>query len=388
MVNYLGMLSNPQINYEIFYEIMCNFQKGGLKPEIYNEFISAINSLPPISARTPSHYAIFDKFGLTDISGEDFSVIIREVHKRGIDKNKFCWHPDASPTNCNVDNNGKIIISAAHSIQNNGVLSKIVKNGHVMTYALDKAEFNGKELGKNHASIFWGFCNKHDAIFKPIEIQSYTQTPEQNFLFAYRGFVVSSHKKNEASTLIKFGERAKKDIEENKKIFDDAIRTNDFSIIETEVFELPAFYPIAVSSAFYLDYDFDGNPIPHPEDERMEDIFVTLYPVDNKTYFLLSYFTNDKHLYGNLGNQLRIRNNLKSDISILIAAHTENIYFNPTYYEKFIKKYEKILEVIMLETQFDSAQIDENNELNTEFSFTPSDYLNNPYNINFFESEE
>jgi hypothetical protein len=258
-----------------------------------------------------------------------------------------------------------------------------VENGHVMSYALDKGDFDGKEVGKNHASIFWGFCNKHDAVFRPIEIQTYTQTPEQNFLFAYRGFVVSSHKKIEVSTWMNFGEQSDNDIKQNKQIFDTAILSNDFSTIETEIFELPAFYPIAVSSAFYLDFDFQGNPIPH-SDDRIEDIFVTLYPVDNKTYFLLSYFTQDKDLYGDLGNQLRNRNNLKSDITMLIAAHTENIHFNPLYYKTFIEKYEETLKLILFHTQFDHATINDNNEMDVNFSFTPSNYLDNPYDINFF----
>jgi len=383
MVNFLRQLENPQMNYEMFYEVLRDFRKGGLKPEIYDDFLLTIKSLPQLSKRTLSDYKAFDKFGLTDISEDDFSTIMREVMRRGIEKSKFCWHPEASATNCNVDQKGRIVISAAHSIQNNGVLSKIVENGHVMSYALDKGEFDGKELGKNHASIFWGFCNKHDAIFRPIEIQQYTKTLEQNFLFAYRGFVVSSHKKIEVSTWMNYGEQSDNDIKRNKQIFDNAILSNDFSVIETEVFELPAFYPIAVSSAFYLDFDFQGKSIPH-SDERMEDIFVTLYPTENKTYFLLSYFTQDKHLYGDLGNQLRSRNNLKSDITMLIAAHTENIYFNPVYYKTFIEKYEKILELIMFHTQFDHATIDENNELNINFSFTPNNYLDNPYDINFF----
>ncbi|KAA6331784.1 hypothetical protein EZS27_019648 [termite gut metagenome] len=219
MVNFLQQLENPQINYERFFEVLRDFRKGGLKSEIYDDFISTIKSLPPLSKRIQSDYNVFDKYGLTDVSEDDFASIMREVTRRGIESSKICWHPQASTTNCNVDNKNRIIISAAHSIQNNGVLSKIVEKGHVMSYALEKGEFDGKELGKNHASIFWGFCNKHDAIFQPIEIQPYTQTSEQNFLFAYRGFVISNHKKIEVSTWMNFGEQSDNDIKQNTQIF-------------------------------------------------------------------------------------------------------------------------------------------------------------------------
>lgn len=383
MTNFLRQLENPQINSEKFFEVMRDFRKGGLNPAVYVDFMKEVKQLPNITSRQSKDYKVFDKFNLTDISEDDFSAIMKEVMKRGITNSKICWHPAASNSTCKVDNAGKIIISAAHSIQNNGVLSKVADNGHVMSYAFDKGEFDGAQLGKNHASIFWGFCNTHDAIFSPIEVNPYSGTEEQHFLFAYRGFVVASHKKIEVSNWMNFGEQSDNDIAENRKIFDAAILNQDYSVIQTEVFELPAFYPIAVSSSFYLDFDFEGNPIPH-SDDRMEDIYVTLLPSDSKTYFFLSFFQQDQNLYKNLGDQLRKRDDLKSDITMLIAAHTENIYFNPTYYKTFIEKHEQVLKIIMLHSQMDYATIDENDELNVNFSFTPSNYLDNPYDINFF----
>jgi hypothetical protein len=383
MVNFLKQLENPQMNNPMFYEVMRDFRKGGLNPTMYDDFLNTIKSLPPIAKRKPKDYEIFDKFGLTDISEEDFSAIMGEIIRRGIAKSKFCWHPEAGSTTCSIDAGGNIHVSAAHSIQNNGVLSKLVEDGHVMSYVFDNGEIIGKEFGKNRASIFWGFCNKHDAIFNSIETQPYTNTPEQNFLFAYRGFVVSSHKKIEVASWINFGEQSDNDIKENKRIFDEAILKNNYAIIHTEVFELPSFYPIAVSSAFYLDFDFEGNPIKHSE-ERMEDVYVTLYPADKTTYFLLSYFEIDTILYGELGNQLRKRNKLKSDITMLIAAHTDNVFFNPVYYKTFIQKYEKILKEIMFQTQADYGVVGKDDKLDVEISLTPSNYLDNPNNINFF----
>lgn len=383
MVNFLRHLENPQIKYEKIYEVMRDFRRGGLNPLMYNDFLETIKLLPPLHYRKENDYKIFDKFNLSNISEADFPIIMKEVMKRAINESKVCWHPKADNKTCKIDNSGKIIVSAAHSIQNNGVLSQIAEDGYVMSYALDKSEFEGTLFRKNIASIFWGFCNTHDAIFSPIEIKPYIGTPEQHFLFAYRGMAVSFHKKKEVMMWMDYGIQAENDIIENKKIFDDAIIKNNFSIIDTEVFELPAFYPIAVSTAFYLDFDFEGNNIIHSE-ERMENIFVTLLPNKNKTYFLISYFKQDKGLYGDLGNQLRKRNNLKSDITMLIAAHTENVYFNPTYYETFIKKYEEILGNLMTLTQNDYGTIDENGQIVVESSLTPQYYLNNPFNLNFF----
>jgi len=383
MVNILGLLENPQFRYERYFEVLRDFRKGGLNPQIYPEFIELVKSLPPLGRRRQSDYSIFYKFQLKDISKEEFSLIVRELQKRSIERSKKCWHPEAGESTCNVDSNGKIIVSAAHSIQNNGVLSKIVEDGHVMGYALDSVAFDGKRKGKDHASIFWGFCNKHDSIFNPIEIQPYTGRDQQHFLFAYRGFVVAVHKKIEASYWIDFGEQSDKDIVADRKIFDEAILKNDYSVIETQVFELPVFYPIAVSTSFNLEFDFEGKPIKH-SDERMEPVFVTLLPTDNKTYFLFSYFKEDSELYQKVGNQMRMRNNLKSDISILLVSHTENIYFNPTYYNTFIIEQAELFETVFLEAQLDDGILNENGGVTVNASFTPNNYLDNPYRINIF----
>jgi hypothetical protein len=370
--NFLGLMNDSMINYEKVYEVMLDFHKGGLTKKIYEEFIKTTKLLPPHNKREETDFVLFEKFNLSDVSDEEFATILREVMRRGVQESKMCWHPNASNTTCNLDSSGKIIVSGAHSIQNNRILSEIAENGHVMTYALDKGKlaFDNIQFGRKHASVFFGFCNSHDALFRPIEINSYSGTEEQFFLFAYRGFVVSLHKKTERATWMNYGEQSTNDIVETKKIFDASILSNNFSVLNTEVFELPSFYPIAASSAFYLDFDFEGNPIPHTEN-RAEYIFVTLIPTGNKTYFLLSYFHQDGHLYKKLGEQLRNRNNLKSDITMIIAGHTDNVYFNPTYYMTFIEKHENVLMNIIMHTQ-------------TKYFRTPSNYLDNPYGINFF----
>lgn len=140
---------------------------------------------------------------------------------------------------------------------------------------------------------------------------------------------------------------------------------------------------MAVSSCFYLDYDFEGKSINH-SDERMEYIFITLLPNVDKTYFLLSYFKIDAPLYGLLGSQLITRNNFKSDISVLIVGHAENTYFNPAYYKSYIEKQLGAFERLMIETQFDIGQINDNNLVNNISSITPNDYLLNKYGISLF----
>ena len=383
MVNYLGLTETPTAKYEFFFEVIRDFRKGGLSPSNYEEFLNTVKSLPPILNRKPSDYNVFSKFGLIDLSEEDFPAVMREAQRRSAEKSKMCWHPLAGSSTCKLGSNGEIIISAAHSLQNNGVLSKIMKDGHVTTFARDTTKMDGKLLSKNVASVFWGFCNKHDAIFKPIETVSYTETIEQNFLFAYRSFTVAAHKKNEGSNLFDFGDQADNDIIETKKIFDEAILSGNMDILDTTVVQFPLFYPVAAASSFYLDFDFEGNEISH-SDERMENIFITLVPDASGSYLIVSYFKRDAHLYENFVKQLVERNNLKSDVSILLAAHTENIYFEPVYFSTFIENQGEEIKSAMKDSQFDYAYFDENNQRVDSFSLTPVNYLSNPFSINLF----
>ncbi|SFC72001.1 hypothetical protein SAMN05216297_1023 [Flavobacterium phragmitis] len=385
MVNYLKILENPQINFEKTFEVIRDFQMGGLNSANYHDFMQTAKSLPPIRMRNTATYSVFDKFNLTDISHDKYGAIQKEVIKRGIRASKICWHPDADTSTCNLNENGEIIVTAAHSIQNNGILSEIAENGKVLSYKFDKGKLVSREFQKNSASTFMGFCNNHDSIFRPIENFTYLKSPEQNFLFAYRGFVMVCHKKLELSISKNFGDQSQIDITENKKIFDKAIKQKDYSRVESEVFELPFFYPIAASSSFYLDFDFQGSAISH-SDDRMENVFVTLLPKkkENKTYFILSYFKEDRHLYQNLGKQLRSRNNLKSDITMILAAHTDNIFFNPVYYMTFIEKIQDAVAKLIFQTQYDHGIIDFKNNIQHQFSYTPSNYLANPDKINIF----
>jgi len=380
-VNYLNLIHHPQINHEFFFEILRDFRKGGLKPEIWDDFLQSVREVES----NKGGYKLFDQFSLSDISQEDFKAVQIELIKRSIEISRKCWHPEASPTTCDIDGKGRIILSAAHSVQNNGVLSKIADSGHVTTITFNEGEITGsKPIGKRLASIFWGFCNKHDAIFRPIEIEPYSGTEIQHFLFAYRSFVVSAHKKLESSLQIKPDSQAMVDIDKTKDIFDHAILHKDYKAIETYAYTFPLFYPVAASSCFYLDYDFDENIIKHSA-SRMEYLFFTILPIyPNKTVVLLSFLKQDKHLYENLAKQITNRNKLKSDISILALGHCENIYFNPKYYEAFIQRIEPIFLEITIATQFYNALLDSNDQIQEIESMTPKNYLNNSWNMNIF----
>ncbi len=125
------------------------------------------------------------------------------------------------------------------------------------------------------------------------------------------------------------------DVRANRKIIDPALLACNWDVFETHAFVLPAMYPVASSGSFYLEFDFEGIAIPHSA-ERIEFVYVTLLPQDKTTLFLFSYLSEDAALYRKIGDQLKARNNLRLDISALLAPHNENIYFEPQYHAQFI----------------------------------------------------
>ena len=101
-----------------------------------------------------------------------------------------CLHPRAGRSTCQ----GKII--RAHTIQRNGGLSRIAREGHVynalkysrMFQETECTEDKNPELiGVRKASTFGGFCSPHDnELFSPIEKHPFTGESTQVALLAYR----------------------------------------------------------------------------------------------------------------------------------------------------------------------------------------------------------
>jgi hypothetical protein len=81
---------------------------------------------------------------------------------------------------------------SSHSVQNATALSQIEEGGHVMemrmNFSAQPPQPELRSIGRNDASTFPGFCQKHDSeIFKPIDTKPLdVKDGEQLFLLAYR----------------------------------------------------------------------------------------------------------------------------------------------------------------------------------------------------------
>ncbi len=116
------------------------------------------------------------------------SQVVLESFKKTYRKG-YCLHPEASPQTCK----GNII--RAHTIQRNGGLNRIAREGHVYNCLLHdtsltrrlRIEKEPDLVGIGQASTFTGFCSYHDdALFAPIEKEPFVGSAEQVALLGYR----------------------------------------------------------------------------------------------------------------------------------------------------------------------------------------------------------
>jgi hypothetical protein len=407
-MNYFIRVIGSNINCDLVFGVARDFRIGGITPENYDHLIRVVHRLPeilkqfeppskeiadfiaitePISAYKMKLFwmeKILSQFNLREVSQTEEKRIWERVVKIIYDKTRFCWHPDANDQTCTKSDNGQIKISSAHSIQRNRILKKISEGNNVNQFKISRFK-DSTEFPIKFASAFYGFCDRHDKIFDPIEKQEYISSSEQNFLFAYRAFVHSSHIKLVFNEYHPFGSQAINDITANKAIFNEAIRTKAYNIIVTDTIVLDQEYPIAVSSASDLEFDYQGNEVIH-SDERLEQFYLTVFPQNGKTCILFSYFIEDSLLYGDVINQVKKRGKPESDISVLIAGHCENVFFSPPYYQKFIRGQEEKIAKLVQQTQFDFIPIDGYGHKLKPITETPKKYLNNQFDIQLFNA--
>ena len=138
--------------------------------------------------------------GSTAATRQETSQQFKRLYEKGA-----CLHPDAGPSSCD----GKII--KAHTIQRNGGLSRIARNGHVYTLINYRGMFEEskwspeggpKLVGIRDASTFTGFCSKHDnSLFAPLEKFPFDRSPLQIALLGYRTICQELYLKERALTV-------------------------------------------------------------------------------------------------------------------------------------------------------------------------------------------
>lgn len=233
-----------------------------------------------------------------------------------------------------------------------------------------------EKVGRGKATIFEGFCSKHDTLlFSSIENKDYQMNNcEQQFTFAYRALSREIIKKEEEKnafsylednkmliytmdniTWVKAIELGLSDLNKIKEIMDKSITNKKFDEIETIQLEIEMDSKFSVSSIFYLEYDFEGNAINDLSDinMRVKPLFLTIFPQNGKTYVLFSFLKCDLDTYTFLKNQIiNLPVNMQTKrISLIVTLYCDNFVYSPVKWEnieelkkkEFISLFEKTI---------------------------------------------
>lgn len=276
--------------------------------------------------------------------------ILYEIHKNT--RIRECIYPDHA--NCNE-------IAHAHSIQDSKILKKLAEDGKVIM--LDRKSNFSYEFGHSEASVFTGFCKHHDQmLFRPIEYYPFTKSFEQIFLYTYRAFAYSYHKKKEellqninlynhpkciglnkclTSYQVLSSAISIQNFEEEKLFFDEALLSNDYNVLSGLVWTFEGESKFASVGYEAMPMDFDGNIIQdfHNPINGIRNIYITIFPENGKTYSIISWLNLSSPVYKTVYEKL---NNLteeerKNFINNTIPIYTNNCAFKPSFYKSFHK---------------------------------------------------
>jgi len=379
----MTLFFDRSIEWRRYLEVCAQMRKGGLTPDNITDVIRDLDYVLREGGSLPGLACIADRYDLQNITADDEAAVATQIRAKAVRAEERCWHPQAGPTTCAMKKGRPDIINA-HSLQNAKVINLIGDDGNVVWMNKATGELDGTVIGRSKASTFRGMCKTHDAVFNPIEVQEYMGTPEQHFLFAYRAYLYSMHVKREMRHQRDFGPEWESDEDQTKEIFDRALLAKQWDIIETQTFKLPRMYPLAATGKFYLERDFLENRLPLGH-ERREFVYVTLLPKESETLFLLSYLEQDHALYRPIGEQMQARCTLTRDISAMLACHVENMYFNPTYFERFIRPQAKRIKAAKEDVNGNVLTLYGGpDQIPLEVSWTRPDYLLNPWIIQLF----
>lgn len=292
---------------------------------------------------------------IVNLSKEDFGKLYKVMKEQS--KIKNCLHPDIQ--NCS----SKII--KAHSIQNSKILKSISDNGKVfMPYPKNYEPFNKHSIwGRKEATTFTGFCGYHDTtVFSPIENNTFNKSEKHCFLYSYRSWALSYHRKREAVKLFQLLFRKKpslikkdafmktlysnktavRDIEYYKRIFNKCIIKNEWNSFEHLVWELPLTIKFAANGISAITHDLKGKELQSllNNNIRTKYIIFSIFPEENHTYCIFSWTKEDNSIYQNFIKQMKNLNqiNQKKFLNNFIAMECENIVINPVCWDNMMTK--------------------------------------------------
>ena len=294
-----------------------------------------------------------------------------DVNKKAFNK-KRCFARGVGLGACEGD------VIKAHTVSRGSNLAKIAKNGHVLHYTTSVTEMNKnggkisiKEIGTKQASVFYGFCTKHDReIFSCVENTKFIGEANQCLAVAYRTMSRELYGKDAGAHLretlrgadkgkhpseqyylqasldtIDIGnEAARRDLKATHDVLTDALVKNQPDIIKSLIFEFAEPLPFMFAGAWSPFTDFYGEELQKGySDEILEQVFVTSFIVDSTAMICFSWRNINDAPGMVIAEQIKALPSDKQASACfqVVMKHVENIFFNPDWFQRSLSEKER-----------------------------------------------
>ncbi len=275
-------------------------------------------------------------------------------------------------------------IIRAHTVSKSSNLKQIAENGHVYSFkksimALDfnDGKFPVEKIGINKASVFNGFCSKHDKeLFAIIEDKEIVFSNEQIFILAYRAMSRELYLKFRSTennqnmfgydkgvenvffqrifhnAVKQFSEAtnlAVRDLEIAKNNYDNSLINQDYENIKYYIIIIDSVPEVMSSGCWTPEVTFSGEKLVdfHDKNKQFNSITVSTIALKNdKGAIVFSWDdgTSCSECFQFLKSLNEIPNNEKGNAILKwMFECNENIYFSPKWWDGLDKKIQELL---------------------------------------------
>jgi len=275
----------------------------------------------------------------------------------------------------------------AHSIQNSKVFDMLSSNGHliglnVRTNKSHLPDVRFNRIGRNKASTFEGFCDRHDKeLFEGIDdFELDINNKKQLFFLAYRSVAKELHASMTKAIKVQSGylKMKEKGLIEKKRIskevlfatqciieaieiyqyksqLDNALLSKNYQILTHRIIEIETTEPKFACSQL-----FSNDSVLYKDSTSR--IIMNIFPkTKNLTYAIFSSTIGEKgivddYLYKCIHSSSDLR---KYEISKMVIRNSENFFINPKHFETWSNpKKSKIIEYF-IDTLFQDKERDD-----------------------------
>ena len=272
-------------------------------------------------------------------------------------------------------------IVKAHTVSRGPNLTKIAKDGHVLHYVASISDMNKnggklsvKKIGTKDASVFRGFCSKHDReLFACIENEPFTGRPDQCLAVAYRTMSRELYGKDAGAHLretLREADKGLKPFEQImfQKMLDEIDKGNEAArrelkathdalttalvdarpdVLSSLVFEFAAPLPFMFAGAWSPFTDLNGGELQKGYvDELLEQIFVSSFAGDFSAMICVSWRSITDAPGRVIADQLlALPDDQRASACLqFVMKHVENVFFDPDWFQALDDKQKERLD--------------------------------------------